>query len=328
MTTAAQLDDLWTRLAATGGAQRQFRSLRAPDAGALDVHVALRAADGARCLLFDLPAPGEIEAGFEAGGLRLTRVALDDRLAMALLLEDPAHTDLFTTVCADVVAFAGTTDAADSARALRLVMERLEAWRQFLRSLSGGMSRPDVIGLTGELHVLEALLSLDPVLLPAWRAPDDGLHDFENAGHALEVKTTLGPGWRVTISTIDQLDETGLERLDLIQVRLFESPDGRTLEELIERIALLLPGDSERRSFSNALLQRGLAPDDRIAHSGLRSLLQQMTGYAVGDDFPRVRRAGLAGAIVDVSYVLDLAQLQSFAEPAGTTFENFGDRRP
>ncbi len=234
MTSSAQLDDLWLRLASAGGCQRQFRSLRAPDAGALDVHAAIRAIDGARCLLFDLPVPGETNASFEAGGMRLTCVDLDGGLAFALLLEDATRSDLFTTLCLDVIAFA---DAQDPARALRLVMERLEAWRQFLRSISGGMSRQEAVGLVGELHVLEALLTRDPRLLSTWRAPDSGLHDFEHQGHAIEVKTTLGPGWRVSISTIEQLDIIGLDRLDLVQVRLFETPTGDTLEDLIDRIA-------------------------------------------------------------------------------------------
>ena len=323
MTSDAQLDEAWHRLASVAGSQRQYRSLRAPDAGALDVHVAIRAVDGARCLLFDLPDPHDARAGFEAGGLRLTRVALEDRIAVALLLEDSARSDLFTTICADVITFA---DVDGAARALRLVMGRLEAWRQFLRSVSDGMSRQETIGLIGELHVLAGLLARDQSLLPAWRAPDDGLHDFENGGHAIEVKTTLGPGWRITISTLEQLDLVGLDRLDLIHVRLFETPAGETLEDLIDRIASLLSDEVDKRTFSNALLQRGLTPDDRVARSSLRTGLQQMSGYAVDDEFPRIRRADIAGAIVDLRYVLDLAQLQGAAKPATTTIDSFGGR--
>lgn len=321
MTSPGQLDDLWQRLAFAGASQRQYRSLRAPDAGALDVHVAVRTLDGARCLLFDMPVTGKDDAGFETGGLRLTRVPVDDRIAFALLLEDAARSDLFTTICADVITFA---DADDPDRALRLVMERLEAWRQFLQSLPGGMSRQETIGLIGELHVLAEVLARDPALLPAWRAPEGGLYDFENAGHAIEVKTTLGPGWRVTISTIEQLDPAGLAQLDLIHVRLFETPAGSSLDELIDRIAALLSDEGDRRAFSNALLQRGLAPDDRASRSGLHTALQQMTRYAIDEDFPRMRRADIAGAIVDLQYVLDLAQLQGAAGPAAMTLDGFG----
>lgn len=321
MTSPAQLDDLWQRLASAGVSQRQFRSLRAPDAGALDVHVAVRTLDGARCLLFDMPIAGHDDADFETGGLRLMRVPLEGRVAFALLLEDAARSDLFTTICADLITFA---DAEDAGRALRLVMERLVAWRQFLRSLSGGMSRQETIGLIGELHVLAELLARDPTLLPAWRAPEGGLHDFENGGHAIEVKTTLGPGWRVTISTMEQLDHAGLDQLDLVHVRLLETPAGSSLDELIDRIAAMLPSEGDRRTLSNALLQRGLAPDDRASRSGLRTALQQMTCYAIDEDFPRMRRADIAGAIVDLQYVLDLAQLQGPSGPAAMALDRFG----
>lgn len=322
MTNTADLDDLWLRLA-SAPTHRQFRSLRVLARGRLDVHAAIRSADGARCLLFDLAQPESMDIGFEAGGLRLTRVALDDGLAFALFLEDVARSDLFSTICADLIAY---SEADDAARALRLVLERLEAWRHFLRTISGGMNRQEAIGLTGELHVLEALLIREAGLLPAWRAPDDGLHDFEHAGHALEVKTTLGPGWHVTISTLDQLDQTGLDRLDLIHVRLFETPTGDTMEDLIARIDARLPDDRERRAFSNALLQRELGPDDQAARTGLRTAVQQMTGYSVDDDFPRMRRSNIAGAIVELRYVLDLAQVQNAAGPATAAIDSFGGR--
>ncbi|PPJ47700.1 PD-(D/E)XK motif protein [Rhizobium sp. KAs_5_22] len=323
MTSSSQLDDLWMRLSSMAGGQRQFRSMRAPDAGALDVHVAIRTTDGARCLLFDLPDPERTDAGFEAGGLRLTRVTLENGLGIALLLEDATRSDLFTTICSDVIGFA---NAADPIHALRLVMERLEAWRQFLRSVSGGLKREDAIGLIGELIVLEALLARDPGLLRTWRAPENGLHDFENAGHAIEVKTTLGPGWRVTVSTLDQLDVTGLEQLDLLLVRLFETAAGETLGRLIERVASLLTEETDKRALSNALLQRGLAPDDTHARGSLCVAVQQMTAYPVVADFPRLRRHDLPKAIIDARYVLDLAQLHEIARPAGPTIESFGGR--
>lgn len=323
MTSSLQLEELWARLSSMVGGQRQFRSMRAPDAGVLDVHVAVRTTDCARCLLFDLPDPESTDAGFEAGGLRLTRVALEDGPGIALLLEDATRSDLFTTICSDVIGYA---NAADPVHALRLVMERLEAWRQFLRSVSGGMKREDAVGLIGELIILETLLSRDPQLLRTWRAPENGLHDFENSGHAIEVKTTLGPGWRVTVSTLDQLDIAGLEQLDLIQVRLFETAAGETLGQLIERITSLLADETERRALSNALLQRGLAPDDYHARRSLRVAVQQVTTYPVVADFPQLRRHDLPKAIIDARYVLDLAQLQEIARPAIPTIESFGDR--
>lgn len=321
MTKAVDLESLWARLALAPRAGKQFRSVRAADTGSLDVHVALRSTDEARCLLFDLAAPDDRASGFEAGGLRLTQVVAGQGYAMALILEDRSQSDLFTTICCDLIGYAGS---ARTVPPLALVMERLEAWQHFLRSLSGGMGREAVIGLTGELHVLDALLDRDAALFATWLSPADGLQDFEHGGHALEVKTTAGPGWQIGVSNADQLDTAGLRRLDLIHVRLAGDAAGETLENLIGRLSGKLVDDAAQRNFSNALVRRGLSPDDRAALSGLRLSLQAATAFHVDDSFPRLTKPELPSAIVDIRYTLDLAQLQHLAMPAAEIFDIYG----
>lgn len=178
----------------------------------------------------------------------------------------------------------------------------------------------------GELHVLESLLEIDPRLLAAWAAPMNGLHDFELSGHAVEVKATLGPGWRATISSLDQLDTTGLERLDLIHIRLLESDAGSTLQDQIDRVERLLSDISAVRDFSNLLLQRGLAPGDQIARSALRASVEQVHAWTVAGGFPRLRREQLPSGIIDATYQIDLRQLEAFTVPHDQMFERFRRR--
>ena len=293
-----------------------------PDTGRLAVHAAERLIDGARALLFDIPVGSAPDAGFEANGLRLCRIALQDgeEQSMALLLEDPSRRDLFSTLCIDIIAIA---TAAQADEGIAPVLVRLEAWRAFLRAAGGALGGSAVIGLMGELHVLEKLLSVDRGLLSTWIAPMNSLHDFANAGHALEVKTTLGPGWRATISRLDQLDTRGLERLDLAHVRLFESDLGSSLQDQIERIERLLADRSAVYDFSNLLLQRGLAPDDRAARAELRASVEQVSAWTVRDGFPRLRREDVPSSIIDSTYQLDLRQLDAFAVPHDQIFERF-----
>lgn len=310
---AADLELVWARLAAGGTPKRQFVSVRIDPANHLDVHVALRALDTAPCLLFDLPDPSSVgDAEFEVGGMRFFRAAAAGGQCMVLSLEEPAHRELFATVCADVLSFAGADTAADG---LKLVLARLDAWRLFLRSLAGGMSRSEIIGLIGELCVMKMIVERRPSLVATWRAPDDAVHDFENAGQALEVKTTLGAGSRVRISTLDQLDQAGLDQLCLLHVRLFETPLGERVDDLIDAISSRLETEASRRDFSNALLRRGLRPDDTAARSGLRTSLQQITAYAVTEAFPRLNRSDVPAGIVEASYAIELGPLQSFASP-------------
>lgn len=287
------------------------------------MHAAERIADGARALLFDIPVGSAPGAGFESNGLRLHRVSLQDGQSMALLLEDAARRDLFSALCSDVISFAAATEAEDG---LVPVLVRLDAWRAFLRAVGGALGRSEIVGLMGELHVLEELLKLDTGLLAAWAAPLNGLHDFELSGHAVEVKATLGPGWRATISSLDQLNTTGLERLDLAHVRLFENDGGSTLQDQVDRIERLLSDRSAVRDFSNLLLQRGLAPDDQAARTGLRTSVEQLHAWTVEDDFPRLRREQLQSGIIDATYQIDLRQLEAFAVPHDQILERFRRR--
>lgn len=310
--TQADLASLWSRLAGAGAGQRRFVSLRVDGVGTLDVHAALRSADHSPCLLFDAHdgLPDDIE--FEVGGMRCARTATDAGQSLVLSLEDSGRRDLFATLGADVIEYAANVPGS---KALPAVLTRLDAWRLFLRSIGDSMTRSEIIGLIGELRVLDHLLAVDPSLLATWKAPDDGIHDFEHLGHALEVKATTGPGSRVTISRLDQFDERGLDRLDLVHVRLYETPQGESVDDLIERISASLPDAETKRQFSNALLRRGLSPDDRRARSGFRTSLQHMISYHVDTGVPRIRRADVPPPILDVSYVLDLGQLGSAVEP-------------
>ena len=310
--TPGDLEALWARLAGAGTGQRRFVSLRIDGAGMLDVHAALRTVDQSPCLLFDMRDGPTVDTEFEVGGMRCAHTASDMGQSVVLSLEDPGRRDLFATLGADLIGYAVNES---NALALPAMLTRLDAWRLFLRSSGDGMSRNETIGLIGELRILHDLLTEDAGLLPAWRAPDDGIHDFEHLGHALEVKATVGPGSRVTISQLDQLDDCGLDRLDLVHVRLYETPQGESVDDLVERISAVLLHDQAKRQFSNALLRRGLSPDDRRARFNLRTSLQQIVAYRVEQGIPRILRGDVHPAVVDVSYVLDLGQLASAAEP-------------
>lgn len=308
----AQLEALWSRLEASGIGQRAYVSLRLDGTSALDVHAALRAPDRNPCLIFELPGPyaiGDVE--FEVGGMRCARVTLDKGQGLMLSLEDTARRDIFSKVCVDVVDYALR---AATGPTLSLVLTRLESWRQFLRSVGAGMSRGELVGLVGELQLLRQFVARSASTLSTWRAPEDGLHDFENVGHALEVKTTLGSGSRVHISKLDQLSDAGLERLDLVHVRLYESAQGETVDEIVEDIAAALATEEARQRFSDALLRRGLEPAARRSPE-LRTSLQHIAAFHVADGFPRILRQDVPPAISEATYVLEISHLGTPSEP-------------
>ena len=313
-----RLNDAWNELAHTAPVARQYRSRLISTEVHLEVRAGMRALDNAPCLI--LQTPLSPEALFELGGMRLSSVRDDDGPLLILSLEDSGRRDLFATICADV---AGVAALAHQDDALDQFLARLDAWRQFLRDRSDGLSRHDTVGLIGELLVLERLLAINPHRLACWESPADGLQDFRAGGHALEAKASLGPATGIMISRLDQLDTSGLNRLDLLHVRLIEAPEGRCLRDIISTLNTVLPDDLTRHSFENALLRRGLLPDDGIARSTPRVQLRSIDAYSISDGFPRLVRSAIHPAVIEATYTLEVRAIAAFAEDTTAVLDAF-----
>jgi len=317
------LTEAWNELAQTAPVSRQYRNKLISTDVSLEIRAGMRAIDNAPCLMLQTTlAP---EALFELSGMRLSSVPDDMGPLLVLSLEDSSRRDLFSTICADIVAAA---TLADTNEALDQFLARLDAWRQFLRDRRDGLSRSETIGLIGELVVLERLLATDPHGLATWQSPIDGLHDFQSNGHALEVKTGLGPSSTITISRLDQLDTGGLRRLDLLHVRLIETPDGRSLRDISAAVSDVLPDDFSRRSFENALLRSGLLPGDDTARNTPKVQLRTIDAYSVSDGFPRLIRSALPIAITEATYTLEVRAISAFSADTAAVLDAFhqGDR--
>lgn len=312
------LNDAWDDLARTASVARQYRTRLLSVEVPLDILAGMRAGDNAPCLLLQTAqAP---RALFELAGMRLSVTSDLSGPFLVLSLEDNSRRDLFATICADVVAAAAQSGTGD---ALEQFLARLDAWRQFLRERRAGLSRPETVGLIGELLVLERILRADPQGLPTWQSPSDGLHDFESGGHALEVKSGIGPSSSITISKLDQLDATDMRQLQLLHVRLVELPDGRCLQDILATINDLLVDDASRRAFENAVLRRGLMPDDDSARLTLRFQQRSIDAYAIGESFPRLVRSALPTAITEATYTLDVRAIAGFAVDATAVLDAF-----
>jgi len=311
----------WTELALHSPHARSFRTRRLSVELRLDAHAGLRATDDAPCLVIEAAAPAD--SFFEVSGMRLYPAAGDESPLLVLSLEEPADIDLFATVCADALQAA---TGAPQVEGLAFFLARLRAWRYFLRERRSGLTRNEIVGLMGELVVLRRLIQEDARLLADWTAPDDGLHDFERAGHALEVKSTLGPAATLHISSLDQLDTSGLQRLDLLHVRLVETPEGECVGDVIQGIISCLTQDAARRDFDNALLRRGLMPDDIGARNSPRASVRTLTAFAVEKNFPRLIRASVPLAVTEAEYTVELRGIEAHSIEADTVLSAFAGR--
>ncbi|MBY5502338.1 PD-(D/E)XK motif protein [Rhizobium leguminosarum] len=320
---AASMLEEWHELAAVAPGDRLYRTRRLSRPALLDLRMGLREADGAPCLVASAGSAGDSIASFETAGLRLSRAADPGGPLLVLSLEEPSRRDLFAEICSDCVRSVLRREDEGETELTSVLAARLVAWRAFLRDQAGALSRNEIVGLIGELLVLDRLLDENAGAVATWKAPDDGLHDFECRGHGLEVKTGLGASGQLHISTLDQLDDAGLASLHILHVRLVESANGETLGQIATRIEQRLNGERARGAFLNALLRRGLAPGadtnvrPRVACVGIDA-------YAVGDGFPRLQRSDVALGIADATYQVEVRALVGFAVNTEALLHTFG----
>ncbi|OOO33493.1 UNVERIFIED_ORG: hypothetical protein BTE55_09500 [Rhizobium sophorae] len=320
---AAALLREWDELAAVAPGDRLYRSRRLSRPVQLDLRAGLREADGAPCLVALPGVAGNSIASFETAGLRLSRTADPGAFLLVLSLEETSRRDLFAEICSDCVRSVLRAEDEGETELVTVFAARLAAWRAFLRDQADGLSRNEIVGLIGELLVLDRMLDENAEAVAAWKAPDDGLHDFVLSGQGLEVKTALGAARRLHISTLDQLDDAGLVSLHVAHVRLVESVAGETLDQITARIEQRLNGERARGAFRNALLRRGLAPGGDT-NSGPRVARAGIDCYAVNDGFPRLRRSDVALGIAEAAYQVEVRALVSFAVDAAAVLDTFG----
>lgn len=323
---AAALLEGWQALSNVAPGDRLFRTRRLSRPLGLDLRIGLREIDAAPCLVILPGTLGEAISAFETAGLRLSRAADPAGVLLILSLEEPSRRDLFAEICSDCIRSVLLAENQGMGDLLAVLAARLAAWRSFLRDKAAGLSLREIVGIIGELLVFERLLA--PLNEPGadavmhWKSPNDGLHDFELAGHAVEVKASLGSTQRLHVSTLDQLDGAGLASLHVAHVRLIEAADGDTLKQIAARIAARLSGEPARGAFANALLRRGVPPGPS-PNTAPRVFCAGIDVYAVREGFPRLRRADVALGITEAEYQIELRALRSFTVDADAVLARF-----
>ena len=178
----------------------------------------------------------------------------------------------------------------------------LSYWREALARERRGLSRQRAIGLFGELVVLSRMARIDPTRArAAWRGRDGYRHDFFLT-NALEVKSYAGSeSPMVEIHGAHQLDPPVGGFLHLLALRLEESAEGRTIDELIDEIdSLGLP--------RGMLFERSSEDAPVVSDGTMRFVVASERLFAVTEKFPGLRYSTIGEAafegIVGLRYSL------------------------
>ncbi|QOZ06636.1 PD-(D/E)XK motif protein [Bradyrhizobium sp. CCBAU 51765] len=308
----------WAQAARAAPSDREWRAVALSVPATVRFLAGIREPDGRVALLIEAPlnaAPSTL-LRISAEGVSLSdrRDSAQGLLRVAVALEREPLRDVFEVLAADLVEV--VRRAATPAQAVALVVSRLEAWQAFLRSGRRGLSREEQIGLLGELTMLELLaaeIGYDAAV-EGWFGPLEGIHDFSRSGIGIEVKAVAGGGNLVRISRLDQLDRRGLSTLLIARPRFQEAPGGRTVLLAVRDIrnALDRSAAGARLAFDDRLLRAGLVEVDREGSPFASFVLQDLYGFEVREEFPRLTGLSVPPEVVDASYSLDERLLGGF----------------
>jgi len=307
------LTTAWQALACGPSGNREWRALRIELAHPLEVFAAVREADLTHGVLFECAianAPAW-RLRFESEGLHLTdeRDGVNGSRRIALALERGDLEPVFLVIAEDLIE--SSRVAENEHDAVSTLGAKLSAWQTCLKLRRDGFSQERMLGLYGELAILERLSAAVGMAraIEVWVGPERGLRDFEAGPLAVEVKTSLGAAGAVRIGSLDQLDPTDLHRLALCRVVVVPDDAGVALADLVARVraAASAIGPGVRNAVDQRLLLSGyIASGEREAPFEPLSILA-IEAYEVRGDFPRVTRETVPAAVLSAEYRLDLA---------------------
>ena len=175
-----------------------------------------------------------------------------------------------------------------------------------------------LVGLCGELHLLEALMERNAAGAGTWTGPLGQRYDFSGPIACAEVKSTLKRADAVVrVTSLEQLEPPGEGRRLLLVHQCLErsGAGGRSTSELIETLRCRAPDPGV---IDRALLALGLDDwrESRVLMSERFRLLRQQV-YDVRAGFPRLgvdsfRTGTVPAGVRAISYDVDLAHAAPF----------------
>jgi hypothetical protein len=197
----------------------------------------------------------------------------------------------------------------------KTVLGVLKEWKKLFVEDSSAFGYEKVVGLWGELHILNKLIDInEEKALSVWTGPIRGSHDFAGIDSSIECKTTTNKIVKnVHISSVYQLVPPGLDgTLTLAYVQIEErARDGKSLTAFIEETAKRL---THPEVFFEKLSHLGYERNvTKTAHTEMAFGLCKESYYDVAGDFPRVVPTSFAGGkipadVEEISYTIDLRQ--------------------
>lgn len=206
----------------------------------------------------------------------------DERWYADLVCHEPKLFDVFGHLADDV-----TMRVATEKDSLESIRAALKEWRELLRRVQGAPTESSVIGLRGELDVLNSLVEIaGPEAVHLWRGPLGAARDFQGDSVALEVKTTLAQsGYHVTIHGLEQVTPPENMAFAIALIRLTPNNQAPSVNSLIRDVSAEgVPAEDIEAICAKA----GWSPGQVEWDKGYETI--ETSVWRVDDSFPGLRR--------------------------------------
>jgi len=229
-----------------------------------------------------------------------------------LICRDVALEKVFSELCVEVMR---RIEGGSSPEAS--VIQSIEDFRALLsRAREAEVSREKVLGLVGELFMLNRFVMLGIDAPALWLGPWEQRHDFRGNGQALEVKTSgRSDATRVSIHGVDQLCAPVGGRLFLVHVR-FEEESGApySVSRIFHQIKKKV---TDVQRLREGLSRVGCDDPDSAEWNCHEFSFQSIGVWEVLAGFPRITcnefSAGkLAPGIASLEYTVDLSAADDY----------------
>jgi hypothetical protein len=232
---------------------------------------------------------------------------------IALSVEEPENRDIFVNICADLIS--GLEGCTTNQARRNEISAFLIRWSAFFEKHGlEGLTPEKQRGLFGELWWLRKMVQsgIDPVqAVTSWKGCEQNYQDFELAGQAVEVKTSMMKEPRkVQISNERQLDNRGFHSLHLFVLTMITASSiGETLPSLIQSLKKSFSGKTATYSFKDALVKAGyLEAHTHLYQTGYSLIKEEF--FEVRDGFPRITE--IPQGLGDIHYALVLSACSDF----------------
>lgn len=231
----------------------------------------------------------------------------------------PYLEDVFITLCYDLAEYVKGDMSEFSC--LRKIRDRFGLWRNLLKVSKHEIDASIEQGYFGEMLFLQKAIAHfgEKDAVESWAGPDKFAKDFALHNTWYEVKTVADSAEKITISSLNQLDDRNPGHLVIVflEKKPVDSGDP-TITGIINSILSSIEDPEIRDQFIRKLESAGISLATQPRFSFLERGIQL---YRVDEKFPRLTIADKKfDEIVDIKYSLFIGGLTRFKEDEEDAF--------